>query len=197
MVAETYKHDGVDWRLITAIQYTDSTLIDRNLTEVWYNDQGSWLKVFDTIAANAVSLDPRSIVGSRDTSGGLGTATAGYELSSDGIAKQLKNSGSNTDSLTLSDLFGDNWWTGKPQVAIGLDYEVRATQTASAGPGVFTGLLGVWSVINTFELWTFENSGNNVEINSSVDLLIEIRYVATMTVQASATIVLRAFLFGP
>lgn len=197
MATETYKHDGVDWRLITDIQYTDDTLTDRSLTEMWYNDAGNWLKVFDKIASNAVSLVGRTITGTRNTSGGIGTAKSGYELTTDGIAQQLKNTSSGTDSLTLSDLSGNDWWTGKPQVAIGSDYEVMATQISSSGAGSLVGTVGVWTLISSFQLWTWEVTGNNVEVFTTTDLLIEIRDLATSTLQDSATITLNANLFGP
>lgn len=197
MATETYKHDGTDWQLITAIQYTDDTLTDRSLTEMWYNDDGTWLQVFDTIASNAVSLDDKNVTSTRDTASGSGTATSTYQLTSDGIAQQHNNINSSTDTTATTNLSGDNWWTGKPSVAIGDDYEVMATQTGTSGAGTFTGTLGAWTSLSTLQDWELVDTGNFVERISSRTLTIEIRDTATMTIQDTATVVVRTVLFGP
>ena len=197
MPAEFYYRNAGVWNKMTEIGYYQGATL-RDLASVWYNNNGTWLQVFNKAAAAQVSLTNRAITGSRNTSGGSGTATAIYRLSTDGIAKEQKTATSNSDSLgPLTDLPGNDWWTAKPQAGIGSSYEVRATVASTSGTGTLTGTIGAWTTINPDQLWQLQDTGNNVERNSTRTLTIEIGLAGQSTAIASASITLNAFLFGP
>lgn len=193
MPAEFYYNDSGVWRQMTEIHYNDSGTW-RRLSEMHYNDSGTWRQVFDN---DFVSLDPQAIASNRDTTSGGGTATAGYLLTTDGIAQQEVNTSFITDSTTISALAGNNWWTGKPQVGVGNSYEVRATQTATNGNGSLSGTLGAWLALSSLRQWTLTDTGINVDRIATRTILIEIRDTATMTVQDSASVNLTTTLVGP
>lgn len=195
MAVEFFYNDQGTWRKMTEMHYYDGTLPNwRELSQVWYNDQGTWRQVFDN---RTVSLNNYTVESSRDTSGGGGTATAAYILTTDGIAREEINQNDGTDTTITQDIAGDNWWTGKPDAGIGTSFEVRATLNGGNAFGTFTGTLNTWEAITVDREWSLVNtSGGITEINANRSLLIEIRDAATQTVQASATITLRALLFG-
>lgn len=194
MPIEFHYNDAGTWRKLSEIHYFDDVIADwRELDAVWYNDAGVFRQVFTN---KAVSLDNITANGTRNTSGGSGTATAAYQLQTDGTAATRTNTNSGTDATTVTGI-SDNWWTGKPETSVGTDFEARATETGSSGGGTFTGTLDTWEAITVLREWKLADTCNNCEREESRTLLIEIRDVLTMTVQASAVISLRTQLFGP
>ena len=194
MPIETHYNDNGVWRKMSEIHYYDGSLGDwREISDAYYNDQGTCRQVFTN---RAVSLDNKTVQSSRDTSGGSGTATAAYILTTDGRAREEVNQTQFTDSTITQDLSGDNWWTGKPQASVGDDFEVRATQTGGNAFGTFTGTLDTWEAITVDREWELTVTGAFTEITATRTLLIEIRDAATQTVRDSATITIRALLFG-
>jgi len=194
MPIETYKHNGSAFQLITEIQYTDDTLTDRTITEVHYNDNGTFRQVFQSFA---LSLVGRTITSSRNTIGSPGTATSRYQLTSDGIAQQLVNINAGTNETVTTDLPGTDWWTGKPEVDIGDLYEVRGTQTATNGNGTFSGTLGTFTQISSLQTWQLQDTGEDVEREATRTILIEIGLLGTSTPLVSASINLETQLLGP
>ncbi len=196
MPAETYKHDGTDWQLITAIQYTDSIPTDRDLTEMWYNDAGTWQQVYDSIGVNTVSLTDTNIGSTRNTSGSSGTVTAGYKLTTDGYAQRIKNLNSGNDTIATTDLPNDDWWTGKPETGIGDLYEVRATEVSFSGSGTKTGALATWTPLTSDQSWDVVDSGINLNRSTTWELTIEIGLVGTSTALFSSTVTITGLLFS-
>lgn len=186
MAIEFYKFDGTSFQLMTEIAYQDGAML-RNITEVHYKDVNTWRQVFATTVPIEVSLADFTISSIRNTSLGSGTVTAGYVLETDGTAVRRVNNGLNSDTLIDSDLPGDNWWTGKPDVGIGTSYQVMATVTATNGIGSLSGTIGAWTTITSEQSWLLTNTGNNVSEVATRDIFVQIRDVATSTVQDTAT----------
>ncbi len=189
MANEFYKHNGTAFQLMTEIAYQDGATL-RNITEVHYKDVNTWRQVFATTIVGAVSLDDFTISSTRNTALGVGTVTAGYVLSTGGIAIDRENNGINSDALVDSDLSGDNWWTLKPIVGIGTSYQVMVTVSATNGIGSLSGTIGVWTTITSEQSWLLTDTGNNVNRVATREIFVQIRDVATSTVQDDATIAL-------
>ncbi|MCH9712926.1 MAG: hypothetical protein K0U20_09905 [Proteobacteria bacterium] len=144
-----------------------------------------------------VSLTNQTIAATRDTSSGESTATALLTLTSDGEAKSAINS-VNSDAIPLAtDYNSTDWWTGKPDVNIGDDYELFATAGTVSNGGVLTGTFDVWTGNIGPSTYQLQRTGNNIEIFSSVEITISIRDIATQTIQDTAIFTLTADLFGP
>ena len=105
---------------------------------------------------------------------GVGTLTGNLEFTDEGVFNSLV----------------DEWWTGQPDPGIGSDYEVRVTYDTSLPSEVsYTGtpVIGDWTDISTDPnyTWEIDRSGENFK---AWYMLVEIRDVATMTLQDSAIV---------
>lgn len=109
-----------------------------------------------------------------DFTGGARAATAGYRLTSGGLAQSLVN----TTFTTL-----ETWCT---PTAEAVNYEVFITIVSG---GLTSGTTGSWVALSTTQTWTLQfavpNSGQCV-------FTAQIRKVGTATVLATATITLEA-----
>lgn len=107
-----------------------------------------------------------------------GFATARYQVDSD---TQIKRTDPGTGSL----INYEQWCTG--DVA---DYEVRATLLTGIIDG---GTFDTWLSCSTDRFWSITNTDEGTTVDG--EMLIQIRDVATQTVQDSATITLEATVF--
>lgn len=107
---------------------------------------------------------------------GSGYQEAGYQLTNTGIANGLYNGATS---------YRENWLnSGSPA-----DYEVRVTDI---GGGLIGGSgAGSWLSLGTTRQWWVGESFSGASISNNI--LVEIRDVATSTVQDSATITLGVF----
>ena len=100
-------------------------------------------------------------------------ATAAYRIDNDGTVK-------NHDLTTL-----ETWLIS----GLASDYEVRATLTSGTTPTA--GTMGSWLNCGTDRTWSnTDNTANGVSVTST--MLIEIRDVATSTVQDNASVTVEA-----
>lgn len=104
----------------------------------------------------------------------LSTATATYTIASNGNV--VENS-----SLIL-----EAWLTGTGASAS--NYEVQATQTSGVS---VTGTLGSWLNCGSNNAWSISNGNRDYSVFTGV-IAVQIRDVATHTVQASASITISA-----
>lgn len=118
----------------------------------------------------SVSITPRTVSNSGT---GTGTVSVGYRLDSDGNAYKV------TTAATAVETWLDS--------GLASAYEARATVVSGASP---TGsAVGSWLALSSDLTWTVSAGAG---VSSSADLTIEIRDVATHTVQADATIIITA-----
>lgn len=114
-------------------------------------------------------------ISDRTTSGfASGTAVAAYEISSDGKVRDW--------SLTIL----ESWLRGAGGTVS--NYEARATLKSGT---LSSGTTGTWANCSSSPNWVKQNSSRNGSTQTAV-ILVEIRDVATQTVQTSATITLSA-----
>ncbi len=148
-----------------------------------------------TMPANPIN------VRTRDTSGGVGTATAIYTFNTSGRFLETGNSTPFTDSLdAATDFDSTSWYAGKGTDNIGSDYEIFVTnqQVTGVNGSIDTvPTLDTWLPLSTNRTFEISSTGNNIETNYQVTWDISIRDVATMTVLATSTLDLRTNLFGP
>lgn len=104
-----------------------------------------------------------------------GTATASYAISNTGNVI-------GTPGGTL-----EAWLTGTGATAS--NYEVMAT--LASGSVAVTGTLSSWLSCGSYNQWSLSNPTQNNSVRTSV-LTVQIRDVATHTVQASASVTLSA-----
>lgn len=102
-------------------------------------------------------------------------ASASYSLTALGVANETTVSGGTVQ-------IGNNWLTGSTN---GSAYEVFATLTSGT---LSTGTTGSWLSLGTNRTWSRASTGSL----QSATLTIQIRDVATQTVQATATVTLSA-----
>lgn len=102
-------------------------------------------------------------------------ASASYSLTALGVANETTVTGGTVQ-------IGNNWLTGSTN---GSAYEVFATLTSGT---LSTGTTGSWLSLSTNRTWSRASTGGL----QSATLTIQIRDVATLTVQATATISLSA-----
>jgi hypothetical protein len=102
----------------------------------------------------------------------FGSATASYQLTNSGTVK-------NQDGTTL-----ESWLLSGSASA----YEVNATLVSGA---LTTGTTGSWLNLGTTQTWSIINSARDNSVKTA-SLTVQIRDVATQTVQASANITLSA-----
>lgn len=109
---------------------------------------------------------------------GAGYQEAGYQLTNTGVVNELDNGAAS---------FLESWLSsGSPS-----DYQVRVTDI---GGGLTGGSgTGSWLSLGTTRQWWVGESFSGSSISN--DILVEIRDVATSTVQDSATITLNVFVF--
>lgn len=109
---------------------------------------------------------------------GVGTATASYQIASNG--KVFKTIGATTTEI-------EQWCT--PTSAAG-NYEVFATLNSSTGLGLSSGTTGSWLALTSNQTWTVtESTSGNL---SGAELGMQIRKIGTGTVLATATINIEA-----
>jgi hypothetical protein len=109
---------------------------------------------------------------------GSGTATASYQIASNG--KVFKTIGVTTTEI-------EQWCT--PTSAAG-NYEVFATLNSSTGSGLSSGTTGSWLALTSNRTWTVtESTSGNL---SGAELGMQIRKIGTTTVLATATINIEA-----
>lgn len=109
-----------------------------------------------------------------DFTGGARAATAGYRLTSTGLAQSLIN-------LTFSTL--ETWCT---PTAEAVNYEALITVTSGS---LTSGTTGSYVALSTTQTWTLNA---NIGINALCIFTVQIRRVSTSTVLATATITLNA-----
>lgn len=130
----------------------------------------SLLATYPGDTALAASIDDRTVP---KTVGAAGTATASYELNSDGKVY-------NHNAVNL-EVWRDS--------GVSADFEARATLTA--GSALFSGTVGTWQVLSTTRTWSQQATGGVGLVSST--LLIEIRLAASpFTVLDSASIIINA-----
>jgi hypothetical protein len=110
----------------------------------------------------------------QDISGGFRSATAGYRLTSAGLAQVLVN-------ITYTTV--ETWCTPTSEAG---NYEVLATLVSGNTP---SGTLGSWVALSTSQEWALSR---NVPQNASCIFTVQIRRTGTVTVLATATIELEA-----
>lgn len=106
-----------------------------------------------------------------------GSATAGYEISSDG---KVRN-----QALTIL----ESWLSGGGSPS---DYEVRATLTSGT---IDNGTLNTWVNGSVGSAWTKTNGSRNGSTKTAI-IFVEIRLASSHVVQDSATITLSAESLG-
>lgn len=79
------------------------------------------------------------------------------------------------------------WWSASPETGIGSDYEIRASIVSGT---VSSGTTGSWLALSLQRSWNRLSGAEGVF--ESVTLTIEIRDVATSTVQDTTTVTLNA-----
>lgn len=104
--------------------------------------------------------------------------TSTYTLQSDGI---LTTTADDTDTV-----ISGQWWTTSPNAVAGIGnfYQVLMS-TVSADGGTLSGTFGQWVPLSSDQAWSFESEDAN-----TARLFVQIRDIATMTVQQTATIFL-------
>lgn len=92
-----------------------------------------------------------------------------------------------TGQIDLINGTDGTWWSDYPETGIGSDYEIRATIVSGT---VSSGTTGSWLALTSGQFWSRDSGALNVE--QTVVLTIEIRDVATSTVQDSTTVTLNS-----
>ena len=110
----------------------------------------------------------------QDFTGGARAATAGYRLTSGGLAQSLVN----TTYTTL-----ETWCTPTSEAG---NYEVFATLVSGSTP---SGTIGSWVALSTTREWALSS---NIGLSKVCQLSLQIRKIGTTTVLATATIDLDA-----
>jgi len=110
----------------------------------------------------------------QDFTGGARDATAGYRLTSAGLAQSLVN-------VTYTTL--ETWCTPTSEAG---NYEVFATLVSGSTP---SGTIGSWVALSTTQDWVLSSS---IGISKVCQLSLQIRRIGTTTVLATATIDLDA-----
>jgi hypothetical protein len=110
-----------------------------------------------------------------DFSGGARNATAGYRLTSGGLAQILEN-------LTFTTV--ETWCTPTGEA---VNYEALVDNIT--GSGLTTGTTGVWVALSTTQTWTLVATPGNGEITT---FDVSVRRAGTTTVLDTATIYLEA-----
>lgn len=121
---------------------------------------------------NVVNLTSREFVFTDSV--GAGSLTGNLEFTDDGVFNGLAS----------------EWWTGQPDPGIGSSFEVRVTYDTSLPSEVsYTGtpVIGNWTDISTDPDYTWEISRAGANFKAWY-MLVEIRDVATMTLQDSAIV---------
>lgn len=109
-----------------------------------------------------------------NTGTGAATISVGYRLDNDGKAYKL------TPTSVLLETWLDTGTAGQ--------FEVQATRQSGAGTASVSGsALGTWLALSADRDWSISAAAGT---SKSIELLVEIRDVATHTVQDSATITL-------
>lgn len=122
-------------------------------------------------AGSGVSISNQTV-----NSLGPSPKTAKYELTNTGIANGYN-----------SPRFIENWLSS----GFTSDYQVRVTDV---GGGLTGGSgTGTWLNLGTTRFWEITESASGASISN--EILVEIRDVATSTIQDSATITLNVFVF--
>jgi hypothetical protein len=103
---------------------------------------------------------------------GVGAALAGYQLTSGGYAQRKINTGSYSDV--------EQYCFGAAS-----DFEVKAEYTGDTPTGTFS----TWLALSSTRTWTMVNGSPGI---LTADITLEIRDVATSTIQDTATITLSA-----
>jgi len=122
-------------------------------------------------SAVTIVLSNQSI---QDFTGGARAATAGYRLTSGGLAQSLVN----TTYTTL-----ETWCTPTSEAG---NYEVFATLVSGSTP---SGTIGSWVALSTTREWALSS---NIGLSKVCQLSLQIRKIGTTTVLATATIDLDA-----
>jgi hypothetical protein len=110
----------------------------------------------------------------QDFTGGARDATAGYRLTSAGLAQSLVD-------ITFTTL--ETWCTPTSEA---VNYEVFATLVSGSTP---SGTIGSWVALSTTQDWVLSS---NIGLSQVCQLSLQIRRIATATVLATATIDLDA-----
>jgi hypothetical protein len=151
-----------------------------------------------------VSLENNTITSNRNTASGVGQATSRWILQLNGEATEATNINDLSDVIgTPADYNATDWWTGKPSAGIGTSYECRWSLFSSTSGNLDSFNTPVaentWIDISSNRAWTLDDSCNFCEPNPQATrvITVDIRDVATQTIQATGTITFQTFLFGP
>lgn len=167
---DIYYQDGANLRHISDVYYQDGASL-RTITEVWYQDGGVLRKVWNKNTA-LVYLENLFQEG---TTIPPGTASASVRIKSSGTVQGRANTNPyNTKFVWL--LVGSSG-----------DYEVRATLLSGTTPS--GSAIGTWLTTSSDRTWSVSSVVGGAVFST---LLIELRDIATNTIQASATFTIQA-----
>lgn len=193
MPTEIHKHDGQTWQAITEIQYTDDTLTDRDITEVHYNDAGTWRQVFGSaVAAETLAWDASAPTGSYNSTSpfGIGDVTFTADVSGGFLFIFTTSEAGSSTGTPTSGMYRPGL-TGVDAV----NYEISITAGSVIGSGVRvaigSGTLidGTWQPLDGNRGVQMSVSGTGT---GSISVSVQIREIANpgtnLTAVASFTL---------
>lgn len=160
---------------------------------VWRNGGGGTISIDTLTTRTAMEIDVIKAQGAVPVPGPVSLSDHDIETSTiDGFtATATFTMGSNGDAtsvgVTTPGFVGNEWHNTNPNPGIGNDFQVRATLTGGVAPS--SGTLNTWQTMNVNRSWT---NNQTVVGSRNSELFIEIRDVATLTLQETAFIDVRA-----
>lgn len=134
-------------------------------------------------SAGSVTLPGTTTFNTQAAGAPTTTQTAGFKFKTDGTIDKMNNG---------VDAYIQDWWSAAPSGGIGSSYQVRATLSGGSAPNGSSSALNTWFTMSSDIHWLA--SQGSIGSRNCV-ILVQIRDVATMTIQDSATYDMTALIF--